>query len=109
MDRPTVLLGEPDFSPAAVRVLEDWADVVRFEHFDRRLPEADAVVLGLTRAFRRADLDRAAQLRVIATRTSGLDHVDVEDALRRGIEILRNEPEAPALAATSSTAELAFA
>jgi D-3-phosphoglycerate dehydrogenase len=103
-----ILLGESRFALSARAVLERAGDVVRFDNpqaFLERLPEADAVVLGLELHLRGETLARAERLRVIASRTSQLRHLDVEEAARRGIEVLSIEPDAPALRETTSTAE----
>src|SRR5207237_1628065 len=85
------------------------AEVVPFERFEEELRRADAIVAGLELELGRSVLDRAPRLRVVATRTSQLRHVDVEEARRRGIEILRIEPDDPLLRDTPSTAEETFA
>lgn len=110
--RPRILLAEPAFSEAARRILSACGDVHDYgscEEFWQRLPEAEALVVGLEVAVRAPLLERAPRLCVIASRTSQLLHIDVDEARRRGIEILSNEPDAPALQRTSSTAELAIA
>jgi D-3-phosphoglycerate dehydrogenase / 2-oxoglutarate reductase len=110
--RPRILLAEPEFSEAARRILSACGEVVDYgsdEEFRRHLPDAEALVVGLDVAVRTSLLEQAPRLRVIASRTSQLLHVDVDEARRRGIEILSNEPAAPALRQTSSTAELAIA
>ena len=89
-------------------MLERAGDVVDFESpeaFAKHLPKADAIVVGLELQLRRELLERAKRLRVIASRTSQLRHVDTEEAARRRIEILWIEPTAPALRETTSTAE----
>jgi D-3-phosphoglycerate dehydrogenase / 2-oxoglutarate reductase len=110
--RPRILLAEPEFSEAARRILSACGEVVDYgsdEEFRRRLPDAEALVVGLDVAVRASLLEQAPRLRVIASRTSQLLHIDVDEARRRGIEILSNEAAAPALRRTSSTAELAIA
>ncbi len=104
-----ILIGESQFAPAARAVLEGAGDVAGFDEFDARLPEADAVVLGLEVHLHGDRLARAEKLRVIATRTSQLRHVDVDEAKRRGIEILFIEPGAQPLQDTASTAEETWA
>ncbi|MDX6516110.1 MAG: D-3-phosphoglycerate dehydrogenase / 2-oxoglutarate reductase, partial [Gaiellaceae bacterium] len=56
-----------------------------------------------------AFLNRAPCLRAIATRTSQLRHIDLDLARERNIEVLRIDPAAPLLRATSSTAEETWA
>src|SRR5205085_1845106 len=76
--------------------------------FAARLPEADAVVVGLEVRLRGDLLARANGLRVIASRTSQLRHIDLDETRRRGIAVLSIEPDAPVMQETSSTAELAI-
>jgi D-3-phosphoglycerate dehydrogenase / 2-oxoglutarate reductase len=106
---PTILLAESRFSEAARAELERVGEVVPFERFEEELPQADAIVAGLELELDGAVLARAPRLRVIATRTSQLRHIDLEEAKRRGIEVLFIEPADPLLHATSSTAEETFA
>lgn len=112
MSRPTILLGESFFADSARRLLEEVGDVLDFGDratFDERLPRADALVVGLEIMLPGSLLARATRLRVIASRTSGLGHIDVDEASRRGIAVLSHDADAPTLRATSSTAELTMA
>jgi D-3-phosphoglycerate dehydrogenase len=107
-----ILLGESRFAPSARAVLDRVGDVVDFggpEAFLERLPDADAVVIALEFQLRADALVRAKRLRVIATRTSQLRHLDVAAAERHGISVLSIEAGASALQETTSTAEAAFA
>ena len=108
MSRPSILVGEQRFSAAARAVLEEVGEVHDFESADAfrsRLAGADAIVIGLELRLEGELLAAAERLRVIATRTSQLRHLDVAEATRREIAILSIEPDAPALQETSSTAE----
>jgi D-3-phosphoglycerate dehydrogenase len=108
VSRPTILLGESRFAAPARAVLERVGTVVEFEHgpaFVERLRAADAVVVGLELRLGGDLLAAAERLRVIATRTSQLRHLDAAEAARRGIAVISIEPDAPALRETTSTAE----
>lgn len=112
MTPPLILIGEAGFAEPAVAILERVGRVEDFagrDAFVERLPEADAVVVALEVHLGPELLARAERLRVIATRTSQLRHLDVDGARRRGIPVLSIDAEAPALQETSSTAEEAFA
>jgi D-3-phosphoglycerate dehydrogenase len=112
MTQPTILIAESSFAPAARTILAEAGSVLDFESRDRfveRLPEADAIVAGLEVQFDADLLSRASRLSAIATRTSQLRHVDLDEAKRRGIEVIFILPDDPVLQATSSTAEEAFA
>jgi D-3-phosphoglycerate dehydrogenase / 2-oxoglutarate reductase len=112
VSRPTILIGESGFSPSAREILARVGDVVDFagaERFAELLPEADAVVVALEIHLDAGLLARADRLRVIATRTSQVRHLDLEVAKRRRIEVLSIEADAPTLRETTSTAEEAVA
>lgn len=111
MTRPSILIGETAFAESARAILADIGDVVDYpgpSGFAERLRTADAVVVGLEIRLEGGLLAQAERLRVIASRTSQLRHLDVHEAERRGIAILSIEADAPALRQTSSTAEEAF-
>jgi D-3-phosphoglycerate dehydrogenase len=54
-------------------------------------------------------LERASQLKAIATSTTGLDHIDMETAAARGIAVLSLKEEIPFLESITCTAEMAWA
>ena len=102
-----ILVAESRFAPQALAVLGEDAEICT--DLSARIEEADAVLVALEIPLTRALLDRAQRLRVIATRTSQLRHLDVAEAERRGIAVLSIEADAPALQQTNSTAEEAIA
>ncbi len=53
-------------------------------------------------------IDQASNLKIIATTTTGLDHIDVGYALSKGIKIISLKDEISFLKTITSTAELAF-
>lgn len=105
----TILIGESRFSAAAIAELEAVGAVAPFEQFDEYLSEADALVVGLELELDKVLLDRAPRLRVIATRTSQLRHIDLDEAGRRDIVVLSIQAGDTELQETTSTAEEAFA
>jgi D-3-phosphoglycerate dehydrogenase / 2-oxoglutarate reductase len=109
MDQRTILVAERVFAPRAREVLATAGRVVDFDSFDERLPEADAIVAGLEVTFGAELLARAPRLRVLASRTTQLRHIDLDEAARRGIVILSINADDPVLQQTSSTAEEALA
>jgi D-3-phosphoglycerate dehydrogenase len=56
----------------------------------------------------RAVLERAARLKAIVTVSTGLDHIDLDGAAARGIQVLSLRGEEAFLDTITSTAELAF-
>lgn len=68
----------------------------------------DAAIIGLGLNFNKEVLDRAKNLKIIATATTGLDHIDVERAKQKAVEILSLKGEDEFLNSITGTAELAF-
>jgi len=73
-----------------------------------KIGEYDVAVIGLGLTFDKEVLDRAKNLKVIATTTTGLNHIDIEYAETRGIIILSLKGENKFLDTITSTGELAF-
>ncbi len=107
--RPTIQLAEAAVAASARAVLAEVGEVAELDSLDERIGQAEALLAGLELTLDKPLLDRAPRLRVIASRTTQLRHVDLEEARRRGIAVLFVEPDAPALLETTSTAEEAFA
>lgn len=107
-----ILVAESQFAPQALAALDGLGDVevcADAAVFAARIEAADAVLVALEIPLTPGLMARGKRLRVIATRTSQLRHLDVEEAERRGIAVLSIAADAPALQATNSTAEEAFA
>ena len=68
----------------------------------------DAVLIGLANDFNRVVLEKAGKLKVIATATTGLDHIDLKSAKARNIEVLSLRGENEFLKTITGTAELAW-
>lgn len=68
----------------------------------------DAVIIGLGLNFTKEVIDAGNKLKVIATATTGLDHIDVEYAKKKGVEVLSLRGEDAFLNTISGTAELAL-
>lgn len=94
----------------AVKLLRASGEVV--ESDPQRFPEviknATVLVIGVDVRVDRAIFDHAKDLRVIATPATGIDHIDVEEAGQRGIDVLSLKGETAFLAGITGTAELAF-
>ena len=102
----------PVLTPEARAILEEIGRVRDFsgsqEELGGVISEYDAAFVGLGLAFNRDVLARAGKLRVIATATTGLDHIDLETARERGVEVLSLRGEEEFLNTITGTAELAF-
>ena len=73
-----------------------------------RIHEFDAFVTSLAVRSSREVLDHARRLQVIATPSTGLDHIDIAEAQRRNIAILSLKDDIDFLRNVTATAELAW-
>ncbi len=72
------------------------------------ISQYEICVIGLGLNFYKEEIDRAPKLKVIATATTGLDHIDVAYAESKGITILSLRGENDFLDTITGTAELAL-
>lgn len=108
MAKPTILIAEKNFSPKAKKILASAGRVVDFgdrRRFLKNLGRADAVVAGLEVRFDRKTLSRAPRLKLIATRTTQMRHIDLAEAKRRGIAVINIKGNSAVLRKIPSTAE----
>jgi len=68
----------------------------------------DVVLIGLGLTFSRDVLEKAKKLKIIATATTGLDHIDLDFSKERNIEVLSLKGETDFLSLLSGTAELGW-
>jgi D-3-phosphoglycerate dehydrogenase len=112
-----VLHVEPDtYDAEARRTLATFADVDYVACADQHALLAaianaryEAVICRLGLAVDRHVLDAAPALRYVVTPTTGLDHIDVAEAQRRGIRVVSLRGEREFLETIRSTAEHTFA
>ncbi|TSC67481.1 MAG: putative D-isomer specific 2-hydroxyacid dehydrogenase NAD-binding [Parcubacteria group bacterium Gr01-1014_73] len=101
-----------NFAPEAKKVLSTLGVVDYKIPTQKELAEIigdyDVAVIGLGLNFDGALLERARKLKVIATATTGLDHIDLVYAKEKGIEVLSLRGEEEFLNTITGTAELAF-
>jgi D-3-phosphoglycerate dehydrogenase len=108
--KPTILIAESSsFSAEALRVLEDCGNVVLAD-LDRSsllssVPDADILWVRLRNRIDREVFQAARRLRVIATPTTGLNHIDGIEAERRGMHIISLRGETEFLQNIFATAE----
>jgi D-3-phosphoglycerate dehydrogenase len=105
--------GELKNAPDVRRLLES-AFQVRYvaptvESLAEHFPDADAYYATLRVQITRPLLERAVRLRAIATASTGLDHIDLQAAAERGIEVISLKDERQTLDRITATAELAWA
>lgn len=111
--RPTVLcMADLSVSPETQRMLESECDLVLLPP-DRQalldaIPECDAYLASLKVVLDREVFDAAKQLKVIATPSTGTDHIDLDLATERGVTVVTLKEETEFLDKVTSTAELAW-
>ncbi|MCC6591556.1 MAG: hydroxyacid dehydrogenase [Bryobacterales bacterium] len=109
--RLKVIMIEPEkFSPQALKLLRRFADVrlcdVESARFMVDAEWADVLWVRLRHYIDRQLMDASPSLRAIVTPTTGLNHIDLDEAGRRGIEVLSLRGEVEFLRDVRATAEL---
>lgn len=108
--KPRIVITESQgFSRLAVALLADVAEVVEADADERTLRAvaagADVLWVRLRNRIGASVMDAAPRLRIIATPTTGLNHIDMEEAARRGIEVMSLRGERAFLEGVRATAE----
>jgi D-3-phosphoglycerate dehydrogenase len=98
------------FAPAALRLLQERFDVVAAD-LDRaglrsRLAPFDALWVRVRTRIDAELMDAAPKLKWVATNTTGLTHIDLDAARRRGIAVVSLKDETEFLRTIRATAEL---
>lgn len=105
-------MSDTEACPGVFAPLERIAEVVSApadpEALRRMLPEFDAYFATLHVRAEADMMERAKRLRVIATPTTGLDHIDLAAAARRNVTILSLKDDTEFLDRITATAELAW-
>jgi D-3-phosphoglycerate dehydrogenase len=106
-------LADITFCLDVFETLQPVADVVSMpaspEILRENIAGFDAYFATLHARCDRGVLERAANLRVIATASTGLDHIDLEAARERGVEILSLKDDIEFLNSITATAEMTWA
>lgn len=110
--RPTIILTEPKgYSSKAVAVLRRIGRVYPWPEARKRrrmLSQAEILAVKLGVRISKRLMDRLPNLKIIATSTTGLNHIDVAEAKRRGIVVLSLCGETKFLQTITPTAEETF-
>jgi D-3-phosphoglycerate dehydrogenase len=102
-----------DFSPDALAALQHVAhvrtgDLTRAELLDA-VADVDILWVRLRSRIDGEVMDTAPHLKIIVTNTTGVDHIDLDAAARRGIRVLSLQGETAFLNTVTATAELTVA
>ena len=106
-----ILIAESNgFSPEALAMLRAGAEVTAADltrgGLLAALPAADVLWVRLRNRIDAEVFDAAPNLKIVVTNTTGLNHIDLVEAERRGVEILSLRGEQEFLADIRATAEL---
>lgn len=96
------------FTPKAEEILKKVCTLTIGEPTPKRLAEADVLLVQLGIHVNKELIDSAPKLKIIATATTGLDHIDKKHAESKGITIISLKNETAFLRSITSTAELAL-
>ena len=99
--------------PGVKKLLEQETDVTYLEYPSKAellnvIPDHNGLVPNLALMLDRDLLDAAVNLKVIATPSTGTDHIDLEYAVEKGIEVQSLKKDYDILKTITSTAEHAF-
>jgi D-3-phosphoglycerate dehydrogenase / 2-oxoglutarate reductase len=113
-DRPRILIAEPDdFSPAALVILNEVADISLEAWSADRLREAfelfDVFWFRLGWRIGPEVLAEPLRCRYLAVPATGLDHIDLATCSERGVRVLSLKGETEFLRTVRATAELTIA
>lgn len=100
----TIILSEPKgYSSKAIATLEKIGKVYPWRK--DKLSSADVLVVKLNRQISKAVFDQLPNLKIIGTSTTGFNHIDMDEAKRRGIKIVSLRGETKFLKTITPTAE----
>ncbi len=108
-----ILNAEPeDYSPQALEILRS-AGTVEMKALDREgllaaVRDADILIIRLKFQIDEQVLSAAPRLKALVSATTGLDHIDLEVAARRGVKVLSLKGETEFLRSIPATAELTW-
>ena len=109
-----ILISEPDnYSKEAIAIYKNLGEVkadkkLSREELLREAKDAEILVIRLAHKIDKEIFDAAKKLKIIACPTTGLDHIDLDEANKRGIKIISLKGETEFLSNVTATAELSW-
>lgn len=106
----TVLIAEPkDYSLQAIKLYRSLGSVVLSKNFlsekKETLSKVNILIVRLSYKIDKSQFDKMPNLKIIASPTTGLNHIDIEEAKKRNIKIISLRGRTGFLKNISSTAE----
>ena len=102
-------LEDTNFSPQASNILQSVGQIDNFTSTENKLNkiinEYDIIIVRLKYQISREILKKAKNLKFILTATTGLDHIDIEYAKKKKINIISLKGETQFLNSITATAE----
>ncbi len=114
MKRITLILEPQDYSKKALAAYQSLGPVFLYPELsvknkERTLRETHILVVRLAHTIDAVWFDRMPNLKIIATPTTGLNHIDLREAEKRGVKIISLRGRVSFLKNIPSTAEETFA
>ncbi len=108
------LIAEENYSPKAISLYKKFGPVYFWSKIpapqkNQVLKKTDILVIRLAFNINKEIIDTATSLKVIATSTTGLNHIDINYAKKRGIKVISLRGRTSFLKRIPSTAEETFA
>lgn len=103
----------PEFSDEAKKILEeigkvDYLNLDSQKQLEEKIGDYDIAVIGLGLNFDKKVIDAGKKLKIIATASTGTDHIDLDYAGKKGMAVLSLKNDRKFLDSITGTAELAF-
>lgn len=86
----------------------DYFDISSQDELKEKIADYDVAVIGLGLYYDKKIINTGKKLKIIATASTGTDHIDVEYAKKKGIKVLSLKDDREFLNTVTGTAELAF-
>lgn len=86
----------------------DYLDISSQSKLEKKIADYDIAVIGLGLNYNKKIIDAGKKLKIIATASTGTDHIDINYAEKKGISVMSLKNDREFLNTITGTAELAF-
>jgi len=103
----------PIYTPEAKKILEkigkvDYLELETQKQLEGKISDYDIAVIGLGLNYDKKIIDAGKKLKIIATASTGTDHIDLKYAKEKGVTVLSLKNERKFLDSITGTAELSL-